>query len=159
MHFSYTLVTLALPYLTASTPLSPQAANAGAASVNKAPVQAQAPESVGKPTTEGKTTFDGVSLAAIPQKASTAAIVSSAINRNGWTVTCDTAQNGNACNLAIDGNNNTFWHSEYNPVLVQFPHFITIDMKTAQSIQQVTLEPRQDGTNNGHIGQHTIQVR
>lgn len=159
MLLSSTLISLVLPLLTSANPLSPQAANAGAASGNKPAPQVDSPVAAGKPQSEGKTTFDGVSLAAIPQKQATAAIVSSAIDRSGWSVTCDTAQNGNGCNLAIDGNNNSFWHSEYSPTLVPLPHFITIDMKTAQSIQKVTLEPRQDGNNNGHIGQHIIAVR
>ena len=159
MRFSQALITLALPFLTSSSPLSPEAANAGAGSVNKPAVNAVAPQSVGKPSSEGSTTFDGVSLDAIPQKQSTAAIVSSAINRGGWTVTCDTAQAGTPCTNAIDGNNNTFWHSEYSPVLTQLPHYIRIDMGTAQLIESVTLEPRQDGNNNGHIGQHIIAIR
>lgn len=159
MLLSSTLISLLLPLLTSSTPLSPQAANAGAASVNKPAVQAQGPAAVGKPQSEGQTTFDGVSLAAIPVKQTTAAITSSAISRSGWSVTCDSSQGGNGCNLAIDGNNNTFWHSQYGPTTVQLPHFIQVDMKTAQSIQQVSLEPRQDGVNNGHIGQHIIAVR
>ena len=159
MRLSQALVSLALPFLTSSTPLSPEAANAGPASVNKPAVAAVAPAAVGKPSSEGETTFDGVSLAAIPAKQSTATIVSSAISRTGWTVTCDSAQAGNACNLAIDGSNNTFWHSEYSPTLVPLPHYIQVDMQTPQSIQQVSLEPRQDGNNNGHIGQHIIAVR
>ena len=159
MHISRALVALALPFLTSSTPLSPQAANAGAASINKPEVQAVAPAAVGKPNSEGQTTFDGVSLAAIPQQKSTAAITSSAISRTGWTVTCDSAESVDPCSAAIDGNANTFWHSEYTPVLQPLPHYILVDMKTAQLIERVTIEPRQDGKPNGHIGGHTIQVR
>ena len=159
MLFTQTLLALALPFLTSSSPLSPEAANAGAANVNKPAVNAVSPQSVGKPASEGSTTFDGVSLDAIPQKETTATIVSAAINRSGWTVTCDSAQSGNPCTNAIDGSNNTFWHSEYSPTLVPLPHYILIDMKTAQLIERVTLEPRQDGNNNGHIGQHIITVR
>ena len=159
MLFSQALITLALPFLTSSSPLSPEAANAGAASVQQPSVNAVSPQSQGKPSSEGSTTFDGVSLAAIPQKESTAVITSSAISRTGWTVTCDSAESGNPCTNAIDGNNNTFWHSEYSPTLVPLPHYIEIDMKTAQLIERVTLEPRQDGNNNGHIGQHIIAIR
>lgn len=159
MLYSSALVSLLLPFLTSSSPLSPDAANNGAASVNKPAIQAIAPVAVGKPQTEGQTTFDGASLAAIPAKLATPVIISSAINRNGWTVTCDTAQDGNPCSSAIDGSNDTFWHSEYSPALVQLPHFIQVDMKTSQLIERVTLEPRQDGNNNGHIGQHIISVR
>ena len=159
MQLSRAFVTLALPFLTASTPISPEAANAGANSVSKPQVQAIGPQAQGKPTSEGQTTFDGVSLAAIPQQLSTAQVTSSAISRTGWTVTCDSAQNGNPCTNAIDGNANSFWHSEYSPVLTQLPHTMTIDMKTAQLIERVTIEPRQDGNPNGHIGGHQIQVR
>ena len=132
-------------------PLSPEAANAGNLA---APMVAQ-----GKPASEGKTTFDGVNLAAISEKPSAAAVIAGAISQSGWTATADTAQSGNPASYAIDGNNSTFWHSEYSPTLVQLPHQITIDMKQSYLVGSITYLPRQDGNNNGHIGQHVISFR
>ena len=137
--------------LSLAKPLSPEAANAGAVA---APAVAD-----GKPSSEGVTTFDGVSLAAIEEKPSVAAIVAGAISQSGWTATADSAQAGNPASDAIDGNNSTFWHSEYSPVLTQLPHTLTIDMKSAYDIGSITYLPRQDGNNNGHIGEHVISCR
>ena len=111
------------------------------------------------PLSDGVTSLDGVMIADIPQRLSTAEIVSAAIPRNGWNVTCDSIQPGNECNKTIDGNTSTFWHTEYNPVNASLPHWIMIDMQTSYPVGNVTIEPRQDGSPNGHIGQHTIALR
>ena len=137
--------------LSVASPLSPEAANAGSAS---APAGAD-----GKPSSEGVTTFDGVNLAAIEEKPSVAAVTAGAISQSGWTATADSAQAGNPASYAIDGNNSTFWHSEYSPTLTQLPHIITIDMQASYLVGSITYLPRQDGNNNGHIGQHVISFR
>ena len=133
-----------------ASPLSPEAANAGAASVP--------PSSQGKPSSEGVTTFDGQSLAKIAAAPSAAQVIAAAISQSGWTITADSAQAGNPATNAIDGNTSTFWHSQYNPAIA-LPHQITVDMKTSYLIGSVTYLPRQDGTPNGNIGQHVISVR
>ncbi len=133
------------------SPLSPAAANAGSVA---APAVAK-----GKPASEGVTTFDGVSLAAIQEKPSVAAVTAGAISQTGWTATADSAQVGNPASAAIDGGNTTFWHSQYSPNLDPLPHMITIDMKQSYLVGSITYLPRQDGNNNGHIGQHVISFR
>ena len=137
--------------LSLAKPLSPEAANAGAVA---APAVAD-----GKPSSEGKTTFDGVNLNAIEAAPSAAQVIAGAISQSGWTATADSAQAGNPASYAIDGNNSTFWHSEYSPVLTQLPHTITIDMKASYLVGSITYLPRQDGNNNGHIGEHVISFR
>lgn len=139
------------PSFILGSPLSAEAANAGSVA---APAVAH-----GKPSSEGITTFDGVSLAAIPEKPSVAAVTAGAISQTGWTATADSAQTGNPASAAIDGDNSTFWHSQYTPNLDQLPHTITIDMKQAFLVGSITYLPRQDGNNNGHIGQHIISFR
>jgi galactose oxidase len=79
-----------------------------------------------------------------------------AINPTGWTVACDSFQPGNECNLALDGDSTTFWHTEWNPINVPLPHMITIDMQAIYLINGLTYLPRQDGNSNGNIGQHKI---
>ena len=138
--------------LSLAIPLSPEAANAG--SVAAAPAVA-----AGKPSSEGVTTFDGVSLAAIVEKPSVAAVTAGAITRTGWTATADSAQNGNAASLALDGNNATFWHTEYSPTTAPLPHMITIDMTQSYLVGSITYLPRQDGSSNGNIGEHVISFR
>ena len=110
-------------------------------------------------TFNGVATLDGVALSNIPTKPSTAQVVSAAVDRSVWSVVCDSFQPGNECANAIDGNANTFWHTEWDPVNAPLPHSITIDMKESFLVGNITIEPRQDGNSNGHIGQHIIALR
>lgn len=139
-----------LSSLCVAKPISPEAALAG----GTADAAAQK-----KPASEGVTTFDGVSLAAIPAKPATAEVVAGAISQTGWTCTVDSAQAGNPCTNAIDGNSSTFWHTEYSPTTAPLPHQITIDMKVSNLVGSITYEPRQDGNSNGNIGEHVISFR
>ena len=84
--------------------------------------------------------------------------VAAQISRTAWTVTADSFQPGNEPIDAIDNNTATFWHTEYNPTNVPLPHNITIDMKQPYNISSLTYLPRQDGNNNGHVGEHQIVI-
>ena len=132
-------------------PLSQEAANLGS--------QTAPQVSNGKLSSEGKTTFDGVSLASIKEKPSVQAVTAGAITRTGWTATADSAQGGYPASNVLDGNNATFWHTVYTPSVAPLPHQITIDMTTSNLIGSITILPRQDGTLNGNIGEHVISVR
>jgi galactose oxidase len=79
------------------------------------------------------------------------------LNRNGWTATADSQHAGNEASKAIDGDANTFWHSEYTPN-DPLPNTITIDMKSSYLVNGVSIQPRQDGSGNGRIGQHKIEL-
>ena len=147
------LLTLILLFpLCPASPISPEAANAGASSSNQLD---------GKLSTEGSTTFDGQSLAAIPAAPDAATVIASdaSISQAGWTVTADSANAGYPASNAIDGSNSTFWHTEYDPTNVALPHMITVDMGSSYTVGSITYLPRQDGTKNGNIGQHQIQLR
>ncbi|RSL87008.1 Galactose oxidase [Fusarium floridanum] len=84
-----------------------------------------------------------------------------AINRNNWKVTCDSdnPDSDNACQKAIDGDVNSFWHTAWfedtskDPGL---PHTLTVDMKTVQNVNGISALPRQDGTTHGWIARHDI---
>lgn len=104
----------------------------------------------------GVPTLDGIPLSQIPPKPSVRLATAGAIAQSGWTATCDSQVTGNECAKAIDGDANTFWLTAATAAL---PHSITIDTKTLQLIGSVTIQPRQDGNNDGHIGQHTIALR
>ena len=62
---------------------------------------------VGTPDNEGVATLEGVPLDQIPQLPSAEEIVSAALPRTSWTVTCDSQQVGFECTKAIDGNTTT----------------------------------------------------
>ncbi|KAI1734497.1 hypothetical protein F4680DRAFT_340707 [Xylaria scruposa] len=81
-----------------------------------------------------------------------------AIPRTGWTVTADSFQPGNEAVKAIDGNSSTFWHSAYSPTVAPLPHYIQLDMKKSYVVNGVSYQPRQDGSSNGNIGQHTVTL-
>ena len=109
-------------------------------------------------TLNGVPSLDGVPLSEIPglNGKPVPDATAGAISQSGWTATCDSFQTGNECAKAIDGNSSTFWLTAATAAL---PHSITIDMKTSQLVGSVSIAPRGDGNNNGHIGQHTIALR
>jgi len=77
---------------------------------------------------------------------------------SGVSITVDSFQVGNEGAKAIDGNTSTFWHTEYSPTLAALPHSAVIDLTQAELLNGFTYLPRQDGTKNGNIGQHTIEL-
>ncbi|KAI6762479.1 hypothetical protein HG530_008459 [Fusarium avenaceum] len=82
--------------------------------------------------------------------------IGSAINRDNWAVTCDSQQPGNECSKAIDGNRDTFWHTTWGSSDPKPPHTYTIDMKSTQNVNGISMLPRQDGSPNGWIGRHNV---
>ena len=72
------------------------------------------------------------------------------------TATASDFQEGNPPSNVLDGNPVTFWHSEYSPTLIGFPHTLTIDLRTVYAVSSVMYTPRGDGGWNGRIGEHTI---
>ena len=85
-----------------------------------------------------------------------AAVNGNTISQSGWTDVVDSFEPGNGGYLAIDGNPNTFWHTEWTPVEVPLPHTITINLQAVYNVDGLTYLPRQDGLSNGNIGQHQI---
>ena len=86
------------------------------------------------------------------------ASVQSGVDRSAWTVKADSSQTGYSPQYAIDSNTSTIWESEQTPVLTQYPHNLTIDMKQNYFVTGVTYLPRQDGQLNGTVGQHIIEL-
>lgn len=84
--------------------------------------------------------------------------VTAQLDRTGWTVTADSSQAGNPATNLLDGNANTFWHTQFNPTVVPLPHNVVIDMKTLYNVNAISIQPRQDGSSNGNIGQHRIDL-
>lgn len=80
------------------------------------------------------------------------------LDRAGWTVVADSSQAGNPASNILDGNANTFWHTQYTPTTAPLPHNVVIDMKTSYNVNSISIQPRQDGSANGNIGQHRIEL-
>ena len=103
----------------------------------------------GQPDSEGVDKIDGVPVSSLQNgkaKLSAQAIQ----DRTGWTVTADSWQGGNEPQNVLDGNANTFWHTQWNPNNAAMPHQITIDMKSSRYVNGMTYQPRQDGNWNGN---------
>ena len=57
---------------------------------------------------------------------------------------------------AIDGNPNTFWHTEWGGPDPVGPHFITIDLGSLRGVGGFIYTPRQDAQ-NGRIARYTVE--
>jgi galactose oxidase len=70
----------------------------------------------------------------------------------------DSSQTGFPPSNAFDGNDGTYWHTQYEPDTIALPHRITIDMTSVYAVNGITYLPRQDGSRNGNIGEHQVFV-
>jgi beta-galactosidase len=74
------------------------------------------------------------------------------IDRSAWKViSVDSQQGGNEAKLAIDGKNDTFWHTQWGSVEPTCPHTLVIDMAQTYNITAITYLTRQDGNQNGMV--------
>jgi hypothetical protein len=88
-----------------------------------------------------------------------------AIARSGWVVTADSEETDDQdapASAAIDGDINTFWHSEWEPPPDDvdddpLPHQLVIDLGSAKPITGFSYTPRQDNA-NGRIGNYSFFV-
>lgn len=84
-------------------------------------------------------------------------------SRTAWTATVDSYQsNSNTGAAALDGNTTTYWHTQFNPVVVTQPHWIRIDLGSSQLVECLKYLPRQalnDGNyTNGRILGYEIYI-
>lgn len=81
------------------------------------------------------------------------------INKGAWkVVSYDSQHGGNEASKAIDGNTNTFWHTEYSGSEPVCPHEIVIDMAKSYVVSEITYTARLDGSENGMIGQYEFYL-
>ncbi|KAG8674283.1 hypothetical protein FPOAC2_00293 [Fusarium poae] len=78
------------------------------------------------------------------------------IDRSKWKVTCDSMNQGDECQNAIDGKADTIWHTQWEGSEPAPPHMITVDMKKVYNVNGISILPRQDGSPNGYIAQHQV---
>ncbi len=88
--------------------------------------------------------------------------VSRYIAKKDWKVIACSSQetvleNGGAAN-AIDGRNNTLWHTQYSGTPSNAPHYITVDMGRQHEISGFLLVPRLDHSANGLIRDYAFEV-
>ncbi|WP_051845021.1 discoidin domain-containing protein [Streptomyces sp. NRRL S-813] len=58
---------------------------------------------------------------------------------------------------AVDGDINTFWHSEYSPP-TPLPQSITLNLEDSRQVSKLTYQPRFDGNLNGTITGYNVYV-
>lgn len=80
------------------------------------------------------------------------------IDRSGWSVSCDSEEAGDECWKAIDGDNNTFWHTPWSQSAPAPPHTITLDMGDTHNVNGISVLPRQDNNQHGWIARHEVAV-
>lgn len=80
------------------------------------------------------------------------------LSQVGFNITADSQTVGNEIINTIDGNNKTYFHSQWKPSVVALPHTITIDTGSTHPVNGITYLPRQDNSKNGNIGQHKIYI-
>jgi beta-galactosidase len=88
------------------------------------------------------------------------AIVDQRIAKKGWKVVSVDSQQvdeGPAKN-AIDGDPETYWHTQYDPTTPKHPHTLVVDLGKDQEIGGFSLLPRQDGGVNGRIKEYAFYV-
>jgi large repetitive protein len=87
------------------------------------------------------------------------------ISRTGWTVTADSQETDDEqdpATNAIDGDNATFWHTEWEPAPAdvndaKLPHSLIVDMKSAHTVTGFSYLPRQERA-NGRIKDYEFYV-
>lgn len=57
---------------------------------------------------------------------------------------------------AFDGLSSTFWHSQYTGGVTSLPHEIQIDLGATYNLTGMSYLPRQDGNDNGVVGQYEL---
>jgi F5/8 type C domain/Bacterial TSP3 repeat len=59
---------------------------------------------------------------------------------------------------AIDGDTNTFWHTEWNPTSPEHPHKLDIALGGTYEVWKLRYLPRQDGDLTGTVSRYSIYV-
>jgi hypothetical protein len=79
----------------------------------------------------------------------------SALPRNGWKVSVDSAEPDGPAENAIDGNPRTHWHTEFRQRKPGHPHEMVIDLGRAQSFEAMAVLPRQ-ANDSGRVGDFEV---
>jgi beta-galactosidase len=124
--------------------------NAGAEQIAQASITVKAGDSV-----VAWATKDGFESS--PQTKFTAA--AGGVDKSGYAIKYVSSQQtgeGEAAHL-IDGDPDTYWHTEYALTVTKHPHTVDIDLGEPKSFKAVAYLPRQDGP-NGRVAQYRFAV-
>lgn len=97
--------------------------------------------------------------ATVQAEASTTAVVTNQIKLKFVKVDSEetAGENGAGAN-AVDGNPNTFWHTQWQDATPECPHEIVVELVPPSTIKGFTYLPRQDGNENGTIKDYEFYV-
>ena len=77
----------------------------------------------------------------------------------GWSVAfVSSEKNGNSAVNAIDGDSNSFWHTQVSGGAASHPHEIQIDLGGLYDIGGARFLPRQDGSVDGRIADYQLYL-
>ncbi len=78
----------------------------------------------------------------------------------GWKVVkADSEQAGEGpAKDAIDGDPDTYWHTQYDPKTDRYPHELVIDMGKETTLSALRETPRQDGGVNGRVKGYEVYM-
>ncbi len=80
------------------------------------------------------------------------------MNKAKWKAVADNEHsNYYGASKAIDGNNNSFWHTVWNDKNAKMPHYITVDLGEVLPLKGIVYVPRQDGS-NGRIKHYNLEL-
>ncbi|MBK7979296.1 MAG: discoidin domain-containing protein [Ignavibacteriae bacterium] len=84
------------------------------------------------------------------------------ITKENWSIIYfdseETSGEDGAAANAIDGDENTFWHTEWSGSTPAQPHEIQIDLGNSYNLKGMKYLPRQDGGTNGTIKEYNFYV-
>ena len=136
------------PLYTPRTEWSPQTNEKMLTSIVKDAVEARAAVAT-------KVTSDAMKKAFQPLPG--AQIESTQLDRTGWAVSADSFQPTFEPSKVLDGDTQTLWHTQYDPMTTPLPHTLTVDVQKPQLLKGLKYMPRQNGP-NGYIGQYTVDL-
>ena len=90
-------------------------------------------------------------------------LAGSPISRSGWTTNSADSQGapyGTTYDIskAFDGNTSTFWHTQFDPSDIAYPHTVDINMGSAVTFDQMRVQNRNDGSSGPGIRDYEIYV-
>ena len=80
------------------------------------------------------------------------------LNVSNVIVASEEADKGDRKENAIDGSNNTMWHTKWGVATPAEDRFITLDLAAPASVSRYEYQPRVTGNNNGRVNQYRISV-
>lgn len=69
----------------------------------------------------------------------------------------DTGEGANgAAELVLDGDADTYWHTEWDPTVIDPPHHLSVDLGATSEVGRVRLLPRQSSNDSGRVHEYEL---